>query len=72
MFATVFKNVFTASRMSAPGIRDRVMLGLAARRQRQALARLDEARLHDIGLDRATAEAESRRPAWDVPSHWLK
>lgn len=72
MFATVFKSVFLAAPMPVTGVIKRVTLGLAARRQRQALARLDDAALCDIGIDRATAEAECRRAAWDVPTHWLK
>jgi uncharacterized protein YjiS (DUF1127 family) len=40
------------------------------RRQRQALAALDNARLQDIGLTRAEAEEEARRPLWDAPAHW--
>ncbi|WP_099824371.1 DUF1127 domain-containing protein [Oceaniglobus indicus] len=45
---------------------------LAARRQRIALAGLDDDRLCDIGLTRAEAEQESRRPLWDVPARRQK
>ena len=41
-------------------------------RQRRALARLDDAALDDIGLSARDAHAEAKRPAWDVPDHWLK
>ena len=41
-------------------------------RQRRALAELDAHRLDDIGLTRAEAEAEARRPIWDPPAHWLR
>jgi uncharacterized protein YjiS (DUF1127 family) len=34
-------------------------------RERRALARLDERALHDIGLSRADAEEEARRPFWE-------
>lgn len=34
--------------------------------ERRRLARIDDATLRDIGLDRATADAEARRPFWDV------
>ncbi len=44
------------------------MLDLA--RQRQALARLDDARLHDLGLTRQDALREARRPLWHRPVHW--
>ena len=40
-------------------------------RSRRALAQLDNAQLNDIGLTRAEAEAEARRPAWDAPEHWF-
>lgn len=43
---------------------------LALIRERRALAALDEARLADIGITRAEAEAEARRPFWDAPAHW--
>jgi uncharacterized protein YjiS (DUF1127 family) len=41
-------------------------------RQRQHLAELDDARLDDLGITRAEAEAESRRPLWDAPAHWRR
>jgi uncharacterized protein YjiS (DUF1127 family) len=72
MFTSVFKSVFPAGPAPVAGLVTRFTLALAARRQRQALARLDDAALRDIGLDRASAEAECRRVAWDVPAHWLK
>ena len=43
---------------------------LALHRQRRELAQLDDRALADIGLDRDTAQAEARRPVWDIPSHW--
>lgn len=38
--------------------------------QRQALARLEDHRLEDIGVTRAQAEAECARSPWDAPRHW--
>ena len=38
--------------------------------QRAALARLDHARLCDIGVTPEAAQAESRRALWDVPANW--
>jgi uncharacterized protein YjiS (DUF1127 family) len=35
-------------------------------RQRQHLARLDDAALNDIGLTRKDVEIEIKRPIWDV------
>ena len=46
------------------------MRAVALHRQRAALRRLDDAALDDIGLSRAEAEREARRPAWDVPATW--
>ena len=40
------------------------------RRQRDALRRLDDTALADLGLTREEAEAEARRPVWDVPENW--
>ena len=41
-------------------------------RSRRALARLDTARLVDLGLDPAEARAEAGRAVWDVPASWLR
>lgn len=35
-------------------------------RQRRALARLDDHALDDIGVTREEADAEARRPFWDI------
>lgn len=43
---------------------------MTLRRQRKALAQLDDSALHDMGLSRREAAAESQRPVWDVPAHW--
>jgi len=45
---------------------------LALARQRRALARLDDARLHDMGISVDEARAEAARPLWDVPAHWTR
>lgn len=39
-------------------------------RQRRALRSLDGAALCDIGVTRAQAEAEAKRPVWDAPQNW--
>jgi len=44
----------------------------ALMRQRHALRNLDQARLEDLGLSREQADAEARRPIWDVPNTWIK
>lgn len=39
-------------------------------RSRQALSRLDDAALRDIGLAAKEAHREASRPVWDVPANW--
>lgn len=41
-------------------------------RQRRALRSLDGAALCDIGVTRAQAEAEAKRPVWDAPQGWQR
>ncbi|CUH64127.1 hypothetical protein TG4357_01092 [Thalassovita gelatinovora] len=50
----------------------RLMQANALMRQRHALRMLDQAALDDMGLSRAQADAEARRPIWDAPNAWLK
>ena len=40
--------------------------------QRQALKSLDAAVLNDIGITRAQADAEAKRPVWDAPTNWTR
>ncbi len=42
----------------------------AARRQRLALARMDDSRLCDLGLTRGEAQREAARGFWDAPDNW--
>lgn len=49
-----------------------VLDALAARRQRQALTRLDDAALRDLGLTRADVAAEAAKRLWDVPAGWRR
>ncbi|ALG89610.1 MAG: DUF1127 domain-containing protein [Pseudomonadota bacterium] len=51
-------------------ILSRVFHAAGVAQQRRRLANLDDAQLRDIGLTRAEALAESRRPAWDAPTAW--
>ncbi|MEY1556285.1 DUF1127 domain-containing protein [Yoonia sp. R2331] len=45
---------------------------IALHKQRKALARMDDAQLHDLGLTFAEAQAEASRPLWDVPATWAQ
>lgn len=62
----------TRHNASTDGVAGQFFTALMVWRQRQHLARLDAARLDDLGLTRAEAEAESRRPFWDIPARWLR
>lgn len=74
MFASLHTATLALRRVQKGGIAARIAntlrLGLAARRQRAHLARLDDHSLRDIGLSRADALAEAARPVWDVPAAW--
>jgi uncharacterized protein YjiS (DUF1127 family) len=48
----------------------RLMAMIALRRQRHALAEMDDHMLSDIGITRAQAHREASRSAWDVPRNW--
>jgi uncharacterized protein YjiS (DUF1127 family) len=50
----------------------RLRHAFAMRRQRRALAALDDHMLADIGLSRSEAEAEAGLPLWDAPRHWFR
>ncbi len=52
------------------GLTRQFFRALAARKQRNSLAKLDDGRLTDIGLSRAEADREAARSFWDVPNHW--
>lgn len=58
------------SRPWALRLMDRIVAANALHRQHQALLRLDDAMLRDIGLTRFEAETEANRPVWDAPNHW--
>ena len=45
----------------------RLELALQVRRERRMLGCMSDRALKDIGLDRATADGEARRPFWDLP-----
>ncbi|MDW4550299.1 DUF1127 domain-containing protein [Defluviimonas sp. D31] len=51
---------------------DRLRLMLEVRRQRQALADLNDYLLKDIGVSADEARREAGRPAWDVPNYWRR
>ena len=75
MFASLHTATIATRRVqsagSAPRLLSHVRAALAAHRQRQFLARLDDRTLADIGLSRQDALVEAARPLWDVPAAWV-
>ena len=59
-------------RTNRPSLMTRIASAVSLQRQRNSLARLDDAQLADIGITRAQAEQESSRPCWDAPDHWQR
>ncbi len=51
--------------LMAGRVRRLATLWLSRRRERLALAELDDRLLRDIGVDRITARREAARPFWD-------
>lgn len=70
MFSQTRRAAQTIAQPRRKGLVTRLLDTLALTRQRRALSELDDALLADLGLTRSEAEAEARRAAWDVPSHW--
>ncbi len=74
MFASLHTATLATRRVqsagSAPRLWTLVRSALAAQRQRQFLARLDDRTLADIGLTRDQAVSEAQRPMWDIPANW--
>ena len=74
MFASLHTATIATRRVqsagSAPRLLSLVHRALAAHRQRQFLARLDDRTLADIGLTRDQALTEADRPMWDIPANW--
>lgn len=49
-----------------------LFLALSLFRSRRSLASLSDHQLADIGLTREEANAEAKRPIWDVPMGWRR
>lgn len=60
-----------AGNAAAPLVRLLLLVRAAygVHRQRQALGRLTDRQLADVGLSRGAAEAEAARAFWDIPSN---
>jgi uncharacterized protein YjiS (DUF1127 family) len=57
-------------RRSITQLPGRLLAAAALSRSRKGLLTLDDHLLTDVGLTRAQALNEARRPSWDAPSHW--
>ncbi len=72
MFASLHTATLATRRVQSGGSAARLLTfvrdALAAHRQRQTLARLDDRTLADIGLTRADVAQELDRPFWDLPT----
>lgn len=70
MFASLHTATLATRRVQSVGSTPRLLklvrAALAAHRQRQFLAQLDDRTLNDIGLDREQAIFEANRPIWDL------
>ena len=49
---------------------DRVLAANALHKQHQALLRMDDHLLSDIGITRSQAVRHAAKPVWNAPSHW--
>ncbi|MDB5658362.1 MAG: hypothetical protein JWS10_977 [Cypionkella sp.] len=76
MFASLHTSTLAVAHVQSRGtladLAKRLRLAMIARRQRAQLARLDANMLADIGITAHQAASEAARPAWDVPSTWLR
>lgn len=61
----------TASRPTLTGLLRSRMASRELARQHQALLRLDDRLLSDIGLTRAEALRGADEARWDAPAHWF-
>lgn len=62
--------IFTPDRPWALRLVDRYLAAQALNKQYQALLRLDDSLLRDIGITRAQAVKQATKPVWDAPQHW--
>ena len=51
---------------------DRYLAAQSLHKQHQALLRLDETLLRDIGISRSEALDLAAGPVWDAPNHWKR
>jgi uncharacterized protein YjiS (DUF1127 family) len=76
MFASLHTSTMAVARVQSRGtfadLLAKLRFALIARTQRQQLLSLDAARLADIGVTRAQANAEANRSLWDVPKAWRR
>jgi uncharacterized protein YjiS (DUF1127 family) len=55
-----------------PGLIAHLRHLITLRRERRALAAMEDHMLKDIGLTRAEALEEAAQPLWAAPAHWTR
>ena len=68
----VTAQISTPSRSWARRLLDRYNAAQALHRQHQALLRLDDSLLRDIGITRSKAVDLASGPVWNAPNHWKR
>ena len=69
---TLTAQISTPSRSWARRLLDRYNAAQALHRQHQALLRLDDSLLRDIGITRSKAVDLASGPVWNAPNHWKR
>ena len=64
---SMFTSILSAPSFSLPKASLPLGQWIRVSSERRALGNLNEQLLRDIGIDAATADAESSRPFWDMP-----
>lgn len=68
--ATLFRPAAPAK--SSASFLDRLIAMDATYRERSKLSKMDARQLEDTGITQADAMAESAKPVWNVPHHWMR
>lgn len=69
---TLTAQISMPSRSWARWLLDRCNAAQALHRQHQALLRLDDRLLRDIGMTRSKAVDLASGPVWNAPNHWKR
>lgn len=64
---SMFTSILSAPTFNLPKVSLPLGQWIRVSSERRALGKLSEQQLRDIGIDAATADAESSRQFWDMP-----